>query len=89
MPPPDTPVMQVNTPSGISAVTSFRLLARAPTTFSVLPLGLRRFLGIGIWRTPVRYCPVMLSALAMIASGVPWATMCPPWMPAPGPMSTT
>ncbi len=25
----------------------------------------------------------------MISSGVPWATIWPPWMPAPGPMSTT
>ena len=31
----------------------------------------------------------MLSALAMMSSGVPCATMWPPWMPAPGPMSTT
>ena len=31
---------QVNRPSGISAVTSFRLLARAPTTFSDLPFAL-------------------------------------------------
>ena len=35
---PDTPVMQVNRPSGISAVTSFRLFPRAPTTVSALPL---------------------------------------------------
>ena len=35
MPPPDTPVTQVNRPSGISAVTFLRLLPRALTTFSV------------------------------------------------------
>ena len=34
MPPPETPVTQVNRPSGISAVTFFRLLPRAPTTLS-------------------------------------------------------
>ena len=34
LPPPDTPVTQVNRPSGISAVMFFRLLPRAPTTFS-------------------------------------------------------
>ena len=51
LPPPETPVMQVKRPSGISAVTFFRLLPRAPTTVSTLPLiGLRRFFGIGICR---------------------------------------
>ena len=30
LPPPETPVMQVNVPSGIEAVTFLRLLARAP-----------------------------------------------------------
>ena len=34
LPPPDTPVTQVNRPSGISAVTFLRLLPRAPTIFS-------------------------------------------------------
>ena len=52
--------------------------SRAPTTVSDLPLRLRRVFGIGIWRTPVRYWPVTLSALAMISSGVPWATTWPP-----------
>ena len=32
LPPPETPVMQVNRPAGISPVTSFRLLPRAPIT---------------------------------------------------------
>ena len=63
--------------------------ARAPITVSDLAVGLRRAFGIGICRTPVRYWPVMLSALAMISSGVPCATTWPPWTPAPGPMSTT
>ena len=35
LPPPETPVTQVNSPSGISAVTFFRLLPRALTTVSV------------------------------------------------------
>ena len=34
MPPPETPVTQVKQPSGIEAVTSFRLLPRAPRTVS-------------------------------------------------------
>ena len=32
LPPPETPVTAVKVPSGISAVTFFRLLPRAPTT---------------------------------------------------------
>ena len=32
LPPPDTPVTQVKTPSGISAEMFLRLLARAPLT---------------------------------------------------------
>ena len=32
LPPPETPVTPVKVPSGISAVTFFRLLPRAPTT---------------------------------------------------------
>jgi hypothetical protein len=35
LPPPDTPVTQVNRPSGMSAETFFRLLARAPETFTL------------------------------------------------------
>ncbi len=34
LPPPETPVMQVKVPSGICADTFFRLLPRAPMTFS-------------------------------------------------------
>ena len=41
LPPPETPVTQVNSPSGIVAVTFFRLLPRAPTIFSSRP-GSRR-----------------------------------------------
>ena len=37
LPPPETPVTQVKRPSGIVAVTFFRLLPRAPTIFSSLP----------------------------------------------------
>ena len=35
LPPPETPVTQVNRPSGISAETFFRLLPRALTTLMV------------------------------------------------------
>ena len=37
LPPPETPVTQVNRPSGIVAVTFFRLLPRAPTILSSRP----------------------------------------------------
>ena len=35
-----------------------------------------------------RYLPVMLSGQFLISSGVPLATMVPPWVPPPGPIST-
>ncbi len=90
LPPPETPVTQVNRPSGISAVTFFRLLPVAPTTRSRLPFcGGRRKSGIGISRAPDRYWPVSDFGLAMTSSGVPLAMTSPPWMPAAGPMSTT
>ena len=55
LPPPDTPVTQVKAPSGISAVMSFRLLPRAPTSFSILPFAaLRRCAGTGTESSPVR-----------------------------------
>ena len=54
LPEPDTPVMQVKVPSGIDAVTLWRLLAVAPWTVSFLPVPLRRLAGIGIERRPVR-----------------------------------
>ncbi len=74
----------------MSTVMFLRLLARAPITVRRRPLvGLRRSFGAGICLKPVRYCPVRLSGLAMTSSGVPSATTSPPWMPAPGPMSTT
>ena len=37
LPPPETPVMQVKRPSGIVAVTFFRLLPRAPTMRELAP----------------------------------------------------
>ncbi len=90
LPEPETPVMQVKRPSGISAVTFFRLLPVAPTTLMLLPFfGWRRKAGMGISRVPERYCPVSELGSAMISAGVPLAMTWPPWMPAAGPMSTT
>ena len=49
MPPPDTPVTAVKVPSGISAVTFFRLLPRAPTTLMRLFFfSSRRVAGVAI-----------------------------------------
>ena len=87
LPLPDTPVTQVNTPRGISTSMPFRLLARAPRTRKNRSL-CRRWAGTGMHRRPDRNWPVMESGLAMISSGVPWATTWPPCSPAPGPIST-
>ena len=88
-PPPETPVTQVKVPTGISPVTPFRLLPRAPVIFSrFLPIG-RRFSGTGTSRSPMRYWPVMESFDAMMSAGVPSAITSPPWTPAAGPMSIT
>ena len=45
--------------------------------------------GTGMPIAPVRYLPVSESFDAMMSAGVPCATISPPWMPAPGPMSST
>ena len=90
LPPPETPVTQVKVPTGISASTLFRLLARAPVTFRrlVREMG-RRSRGTATSSAPVRYWPVRLLGLAITSAGVPSAMIWPPWMPAAGPMSTT
>jgi hypothetical protein len=55
LPLPETPVTQVNTPSGTVAVTFFRLLPRAPTSFSSLRRSMpRRSAGTGTARRPER-----------------------------------
>ena len=52
LPPPDTPVTQVNKPSGISALMFFKLLPRAPTILSVRAGFLGRRSGIGTTSSP-------------------------------------
>ena len=55
LPPPETPVTQVKRPSGIVAVTFFRLLPRAPTMRSSRPgVAARRRVGIATVRSPER-----------------------------------
>ena len=58
LPPPETPVTQVNRPSGISAVMFFRLLPRALTTLSARRALRGRRSGIGTTSSPERYLPV-------------------------------
>ncbi len=55
LPEPDTPVTQVNSPTGIAAVTFFRLLPFAPrsTSWRLGSRGVRRA-GSGIARRPAR-----------------------------------
>ena len=69
LPPPDTPVTAVNRPSGISAVTFFRLWPRAPTIFSTRDGFFTRRSGIGISRTPLRYSPVSESGVGHDVGG--------------------
>ena len=54
LPPPETPVTQVNTPSGMAAVTSLRLLPRAPTTRRTRFMSVGRRFGTGMPRRPLR-----------------------------------
>ncbi|MNR00817.1 hypothetical protein D3C85_1166010 [compost metagenome] len=90
LPEPETPVMQVSSPTGISAVTLRRLLPVALTMRSSRSSsGVARVLGTSIRRLPDRYWPVSEPGAASICGGVPSATIIPPCTPAPGPMSTT
>ena len=78
-PEPETPVMQVNRPTGSVSVTSFRLLPRAPVSFSTFSgFAGTRFFGTSILRLPLMYCPVNDSGTAIIASSGPSATTSPP-----------
>ncbi len=90
LPEPDTPVTQVMRPSGSFTVMFLRLLPRAPRMMSQSWSSAgRRRPGSAICRRPERYWPVSEARVDMISCGVPWATISPPWAPAPGPRSTT
>ena len=90
LPPPETPVTQVKVLNGIQAFTACRLLAVAPSTTSfLLFLNFRLESGIGIFKEPFKYLPVRLVVDCIIFCGDPEATICPPCVPAPGPISTT
>ena len=87
-PEPDTPVTQVNKPTGISKFTFFKLLPDAPLSFSHFFLSSAvRFLGISILSAPDKNFPVMEFGFSIISSAFPCAITCPPCTPAPGPIS--
>ncbi|MPN43956.1 hypothetical protein SDC9_191517 [bioreactor metagenome] len=87
LPLPDTPVTQVNVPSGIETSIFLRLFSFAPSTVRNFPFPFLCVLGVIIFFFPERYSPVSDLGFAAISSGVPAATISPPWMPAPGPTS--
>src|SRR5262245_46263647 len=58
LPEPETPVMQVIMPSGISTSMFLRLCFAALRIRKILGPGFRRCLGIGTFNSPLRYLPV-------------------------------
>ena len=86
-PEPETPVIPHSTPRGRCTVSFLRLFSSAPETV-MQSTGVRLSGGISIFNSPERYLPVRLLLFAMMSVGEPSETMWPPWMPAPGPMST-
>jgi len=88
LPEPETPVTQVNTPSGNFTLMFFKLFSVAFLTsiafdFTTFLL----FLGISIFFLPLKYWPVTESFTNLTSSAVPCAITLPPWTPAPGPIS--
>ena len=89
LPEPDTPVTQVNKPTGKAISTFFRLLPDAlRITISLSLCTGVNVTGTSIATLPDKYCPVNDSSLFRISSRLPWAIICPPCTPAPGPIST-
>ena len=88
LPEPDTPVITVREPCGISSETSRRLCSRAPRKEMLVGRGLAvRVSGVANAASPAaRKFPVVVPALATCA-GVPSATSRPPPGPASGPIS--
>ena len=86
-PEPLTPVTQVRVPRGMVTSMSFKLFSAAPRMVRLWPFPARRALGTAMYRFPDRYWPVRDAGFAMTSSGVPAATIWPPWTPAPGPTS--
>ena len=83
-PDPETPVTQVNNPSGTFTSIFFKLFALAPLrvkkSFAVL-----LFSGISIDKFPERYFPVSELFFPIIFFSFPATTNSPPFSPAPSP----
>ena len=52
---PETPVIQVKVPKGISTDTFFKLCSVTPSSTMEFPFPLRRFSGTSIFKVPARY----------------------------------
>ena len=89
LPLPETPVIHVITPIGKFKFTFFKLLPLAFVIEKKESLGLILSFGPSIFFFPLKYCPVRDSLLLFIWFGSPSATITPPCIPAPGPISTT
>ena len=89
LPEPDTPVTHVKTPMGNDTVKVGRLCPVACRRLRLRLPDCRRWRGASMRLRPERYAPVIEWLLPSISSGVPAATMRPPWTPAFGPMSMT
>ena len=87
LPDPETPVIQVNNPTGISTVISFKLFSDALIILIFLSEGFTRFVGIFIFFLPDKYFAVIEFLFFRIEFKSPWAQISPPCFPAPGPIS--
>ena len=87
-PEPDTPVTQVNFPSGNLTSIFFKLFSSAPVISRYFLFPFLLFSGTSIFSFPVKYLPVILFSFFITSSGVPAATTSPPCTPAFGPIST-
>ena len=71
-PDPETPVTQLNTPSGNLTLIFFKLCSVAPLTSMDLPFTVfLLFFGTGIFFLPLKYCPVIEFYTFLISSAVP------------------
>ena len=84
----DTPVTQVNIPSGKFTFIFFRLFSLAPMTLRFLFIPFLLVFGVSIHSLPLKYLPVRLFSSFATSFGVPLDTRYPPLSPATGPMST-
>ena len=87
LPPPDTPVMAVRCQRNLDRHV-LQVVAGARPPSASAPSAVARFAGTFTWFA-FEILAGEESGLAITSSGVPSATISPPWIPAPGPMSNT